>query len=85
MDNFILKKNIIKMKIIYPRLANGNILWTCDNCGDTAEVSEPDTHMVSIYCSCDASSHPKCNYRWYYDNLYYEKDKHKRYFEGIMK
>ena len=85
MDNFILKKTIIKMKIIYPKLANGSILWTCDNCGNTGEVSWADTRMVSIYCQCDERCHPKCNHRWYYDRWYYEKDKHKRYFEGIMK
>ena len=85
MDNFILKKTIIKMKIIYPKLANGSIRWTCDNCGNTGEVSWADTRMVSIYCQCDERCHPKCNHRWYYDKWYCEKDKHKRYFEGIMK
>ena len=85
MDNFILEKNIIKMKIIYPRLANGNIHWTCDNCGDTAGISYSKTHMVSIYCRCDGSCHPECNTRWYNENWCYEKDSHKKYFEGIMK
>ena len=85
MDNFILEKNTIKMKIIYPRLANGNILWTCDNCGNTAGVSYSKTHMVSIYCQCDGRCHPECNTRWYNENWCYEKDEHKKYFEGIMK
>ena len=60
-------------------------IWTCDNCGDTAEISCADTHIVSIYCNCDNRCHPECNTRWYNENWCYEKDKHKKYFEGIMK
>ena len=34
------------MLILYPKLLNGNILWSCDNCDRTAEVSKlPDGKM----------------------------------------
>ena len=61
------------MLIFYPTLANGNVLWTCDNCGNTAEVSWPDTNAVALVCQCDMKTHPQCNSKWYYDRLYWER------------
>ena len=60
------------MLIFFPRLPNGNILWTCDKCGDTAEVAELKTNAVALYCICDQAVHPECNNRWYYDREYYK-------------
>ena len=53
------------MIIIYPRLANGNVLWTCDNCGDKAEISVRETRRVSIYCICNNKCNPVCNQEYY--------------------
>ena len=61
------------MLILYPRLLNGNVLWTCDNCGNTAEVSWPDTNAVALVCQCDMKTHPQCNSDWYYKGLYWER------------
>ena len=61
------------MLIFYPTLPNGNVLWTCDNCGDTAEVSWPDTNAVALVCKCDMKTHPQCNSDWYYNRLYCER------------
>ena len=41
------------MIILYPKLSNGNVLWTCDNCGEQAEISFVETRRVSIYCICN--------------------------------
>ncbi len=41
------------MLIFYPMLSNGNVRWTCDNCGRTAEISCPDTNAVALTCQCD--------------------------------
>ena len=38
------------MLILYPRLKNGNVLWSCDNCNKTAEITSADTQVVAIYC-----------------------------------
>ena len=51
--------------IIYPKLANGNVLWTCDNCGNKAEISDPQTRRISIYCICNKKCNPKCNAEYY--------------------
>ena len=61
------------MLIFYPKLKNGNILWTCDNCGDTANIRWGGTNAVSIYCMCDRSCHPKCNDDWYNKGLYWKR------------
>ena len=61
------------MLIFYPTLSNGNVLWTCDNCSITAEVSWPDTNAVALVCQCDGKTHPKCNSDWYYKGLYWER------------
>ena len=61
------------MLIFYPTLLNGNVLWTCDNCGNTAEVSWPDTNAVALICKCDMKTHPQCNSDWYYKGLYWER------------
>ena len=58
------------MIIIYPKLANGNILWTCDNCGNQAEISDPQTRRVSIYCNCNKQCNPKCNEIHYNTGVY---------------
>ena len=60
------------MLIIYPKLKNGNVLWNCDNCGKTTEIVYGGTAAVSIYCMCDRSCHPKCNYEWYVEGLYWK-------------
>ena len=61
------------MLILYPRLSNGNILWTCNNCGNTAQVSEFETNAVALVCQCDMKTHPRCNSDWYYNRLYWER------------
>ena len=58
------------MLIFYPRLPNGNILWSCDNCENTAEVSFPETNAVALYCMCSCKIQPQCNDDWYNKNLY---------------
>ena len=60
------------MLILYPKLPNGNIHWTCDNCGKTAEICYGGTAAVSIYCMCDRSCHPKCNDEWYNKSLFWK-------------
>ena len=61
------------MLIFYPRLPNGNILWTCDNCSRTAEGSCPDTNAGALICQCDMKCHPECNNDWYYKGLYWNR------------
>ena len=61
------------MLIFYPRLPNGNILWTCDNCNETAQVSCADTNAVALVCMCDGQVHPECNNDWYYKGLYWNR------------
>ena len=61
------------MLIFYPKLSNGNILWSCDSCNRTAEVSMPDTNAVALICTCDGKVHPKCNHDWYYKGLYWNR------------
>ena len=61
------------MLIFYPKLLNGNILWSCDNCNETVEVSMPDTNAVALVCICDDKVHPECNSDWYYKGLYWER------------
>ena len=61
------------MLIFYPKLSNGNILWSCDNCDRTAEVSIADTNAVALICICDGHVHPKCNDDWYYQGLYWNR------------
>ena len=53
------------MIIIYPKLTNGNVLWTCDNCGKQAEISFVETRRISIYCSCTKRCNPICNAEYY--------------------
>ena len=59
------------MLILYPRLPNGNVLWSCDNCDRTAQVTTPDTTAVALICICDGKVHPECNNEWYYQGLYW--------------
>ena len=59
------------MLIIYPRLKNGNVLWSCDRCGDSAQVCSFDTNIVALVCMCDSKVHPQCNNEWYYAGLYW--------------
>jgi hypothetical protein len=76
------------MLIFYPKLDNGNVLWTCDNCGRNAEVSCADTNAVALVCICDGKVHPQCNNDWYYKSLYWNRipmDKRIEYRKGRMK
>ena len=59
------------MLIIFPRLPNGNVLSTCDGCGNTATVSCSGTNVVALHCICDLKVHPHCNNKWYYKGLYH--------------
>ena len=59
------------MLVLYPRLSNGNILWTCDNCGETAQVSFSETNAVALYCTCSRHVRPRCNDDWYNNGLYW--------------
>ena len=61
------------MLIFYPRLPNGNLLWRCDNCENTAEVSFPETNAVALYCACSNEIHPQCNDDWYNRGLYMKR------------
>ena len=61
------------MLIFYPRIKNGNILWSCDNCENTAEVSFPETNAVALYCKCSNEIHPQCNDEWYNKGLYFNR------------
>ena len=63
------------MIILYPKLANGNILWTCDNCGDQAEITVMDTRRVSIYCTCNNKCNPQCNEEYYNTGEYLSSNK----------
>ena len=76
------------MLIFYPTLPNGNVLWTCDNCDRTAEVSWPDTKAVALVCQCDMKTHPQCNSDWYYKGLYWERipmENRKKYSRDMYK
>ena len=76
------------MLIFYPMLSNGNVLWTCDNCGRIAEVSWPDTNAVALVCTCDGHVHPQCNNDWYCLGLYWNRipmENRERYRKGRMK
>ena len=76
------------MLILYPRLPNGNILWSCDNCDRTAQVSNPDTTAVALICMCDGTVHPQCNNDWYYKGLYWNRipmEKRREYRRGRYK
>ena len=75
------------MLILYPKLPNGNILWSCDNCDKTAEISFPNTSAVALFCSCDDTVHPQCNNDWYYKGLFWERipmEKRKEYIKYII-
>jgi hypothetical protein len=61
------------MLIFYPRLDSGNVLWTCDGCGETAQVSAAETNAVALVCICDGKVHPECNNDWYYQGLYWNR------------
>ena len=76
------------MLIFYPMLSNGNVLWTCDNCDRTAEVSWPDTNAVALFCICDNKVHPQCNNDWYNTGLYWNRipmENRERYQKERMK
>ena len=59
--------------ILYPKLSNGNVLWTCDNCGRQAEISFVETRRVSIYCMCNTRCTPICNAEYYNTGEYLHK------------
>ena len=61
------------MLILYPRISNGNILWSCDDCKDKKQVVYGGTNAVALVCQCDGKTHPKCNSDWYYKGLYWER------------
>ena len=63
------------MIIIYPKLANGNVLWTCDNCGNKSEISCVETRRLSIYCNCNKRCNPKCNAEYYTTGEYLNSNK----------
>jgi hypothetical protein len=66
------------MLIFYPRLSNGNILWSCDNCDRTAQVSMVETNAVALVCICDMKVHPECNNEWYYQGLYWNYKRNRK-------
>ena len=67
---------------LFPRLENGNVLWTCDNCGNTGDVSVSETRAVALYCSCTKSVHPECKNTWYWKGVYHDKELKKKYEDG---
>jgi hypothetical protein len=69
-------------------LSNGNVLWSCDTCNRTAEVSMTDTNAVALVCVCDSKIHPQCNSDWYCKGLYWSRipmEKREEYRRGRMK
>ncbi len=62
------------MLILYPRLSNGNVLWSCDSCDRTAQVSLAETNAVALYCICNRKVNPQCNDDWYNKKLYRDKN-----------
>ena len=79
------------MLIFYPRLSNGNVLWSCDRCGNTAEVSFSVTTAVALYCACNHKINPQCNEDWYNKGLYFKRipkenrDGYQRKIKEILK
>jgi len=74
--------------IFYPRLPNGNVLWTCDGCGNTAQVSCSETNAVALYCACSRKTRPECNNNWYCKGLYWNRipiENRSRYLSEKMK
>ena len=61
------------MLILYPKLPNGNVFWSCDNCDNTAEVSASETNAVALICMCDRKVHPHCNDKWYTTGEYFKR------------
>ena len=61
------------MLILYPRLSNGNVLWSCDSCDRTAQVSMVETNAVALYCICNRKVNPQCNNDWYNKGLYWDR------------
>tara|TARA_Y100000310_G_scaffold52176_1_gene47997 strand:+ start:274 stop:513 length:240 start_codon:yes stop_codon:yes gene_type:complete len=59
--------------ILFPRLPNGNVLWSCDSCGNTAEVSYSETTAVALYCACNRKINPQCNDDWYNKGLHLKR------------
>ena len=59
--------------IFYPRLPNGNVLWSCDNCDNTAQVTFAETAAVALYCMCNSKINPQCNDDWYTKRLYLKR------------
>ena len=62
------------MIIIFPKLKNGNILWTCDKCGSQKQICSL-TQRVSIYCKCNNICNPECNKEYYNTGAYKAKIK----------
>ena len=59
---------------IFPKLKNGNIMWTCDNCGSQSQICSP-TRRVSIYCECNNKCNPTCNEEYYNTGEYLSSNK----------
>ena len=59
--------------ILFPRLPNGNVLWNCDKCDNTAEVSFAVTAAIALFCMCNRKINPQCNDNWYNKGLYWNR------------
>ena len=59
------------MKVLFPKLSNGNILWICEYCGEKCEVCT-DTRRVWLYCKCGKFG-PECNKDYYPKGNYFIK------------
>ena len=59
---------------IFPKLKNGNIMWTCDKCGSQSQICSP-TRRVAIYCECNNKCNPTCNEEYYNTGAYMVKIK----------
>ena len=61
------------MLIFYPRLPNGNVFWSCDNCDNTAQVSFAETTAIALYFMFNNKINPQCNDDWYNKGLYLQR------------
>ena len=65
------RKEVEKLIVIFPKLSNGNILWSCKYCNRKYEVTT-HTRRVWLMCSCGKES-PECNKKYYCNGEYFEK------------
>ena len=60
------------MIIIFHRLPNRNVLWKCEYCNRTAEVTSP-TQRIWLVCKKCGKGSPECNKKYYCNMEYLKK------------